>query len=66
MNDRRKYLRFFFVFTALAFWALSNMLSNSVFANIRPINVVRLVGLCMLFGGAIFSIVAYFRSRRSS
>ncbi len=66
MNDRRMFLRIFFVLTAFGVMSLLAMLSRSALANIRGVDVVHLIGTGMIFGGAIVSLVAYFRGRRSS
>jgi len=66
MNDRRTFLRIFFVLTAFGVMSLLAMLSRSALANIRGVDVVHLIGTGMCFGGAIVSFVAYFRGRRSS
>ena len=66
MNDQRRFLRIFFVLTAFGVISLLAMLSNSSWANIRAVDAVRLIATGMCFGGAIFSLVAYFRGRRSS
>jgi hypothetical protein len=66
MNNRRRFLRIFFV---LIFFGVMNFLavqSNPGRANIRAVDVVRLIGIGMCFGGAIFSFVAFFRGPRSS
>ena len=64
MNDRRIFLRIFFVCTTGGLWALLGMLSNGAFANVRGKDIFRLVGLGMFLGGAIFYLMAYFRGRR--
>ena len=66
MNDRRMFLRIFFVLTFFGVMSLLAMLSSPAWANIRGVDVVRLIGIGMCFGGAIVSFVAYFRGRRSS
>lgn len=65
MNDRRTFLRIFFVLTAFGVMSLLAILSRSGLANIRGVDVVHLIGTGMCFGGAIVSFVAYFRQRRS-
>jgi hypothetical protein len=64
LQGRRGFLRIFFVCTAGGLWALLGMLSNGAFANVRGVDIFRLVGLGMFLGGAIFSLMAYFRGRR--
>jgi hypothetical protein len=66
MNDRRMFLRIFFVLTFFGVMSFLAMLSGPALANIRGVDVVHLVGTGMCFGGAIVSFVAYFRGRRSS
>ncbi len=66
MNDRRMFLRIFFVLTAFGVMSFSAMLSRSALANIRGVDILQLVGVGMCFGGAIVSFVVYFRGRRSS
>jgi hypothetical protein len=68
MNNQRPfpYLSIFFVLT---FLGLMNFLANfdsPAWANIRGVDKWRLIGMGMCFGGAIFSLAAYFRGRRSS
>lgn len=66
MNDRRRFLRIFFVLTAFGVMSLLAMLNRSALVNIRGVDVVQPVGIGMCLGGAIVSFVVYFRSRRSS
>lgn len=66
MNDRRMFLRIFFVLTFFGVMSLLAILSSPAFENIRGVDVVRLIGTGMCFGGAIVSFVAYFRGHRSS
>ena len=66
MNDQRKFLRIFFILTFFGFMGLLAMLDRPTLANIRGVDIVRLIGIGMCFGGAIFSIAAYFHGRRSS
>ena len=66
MNDRRTFLRIFFVLTAFGLLSLLAMLSRSAFAHIRGVDALPLIGSGMWFGGAIASLAAYFRGRRSS
>jgi hypothetical protein len=66
MNNRRRFPRIVFV---LAFFGIMNllaMLSSPAWANIRGVDIVRLIGTGMCFGGALVAYVAYFRDRRSS
>jgi hypothetical protein len=66
MNNRRRFPRIFFVLTLFGVMNLLAMLSSPAWANIRGVDVVRLIGTGMCFGGAIVSFVAYFLDRRSS
>jgi hypothetical protein len=66
MNNRRTFLLRFFVFTAFGVLPLLAMQSRSAFANIRVVDALPLIGSGMWFGGAIASLAAYFRGRRSS
>ena len=66
MNDGRMFFRIFFVLTFFGVMNLLAILSSPAFENIRGVDVVRLIGTGMCFGGAIVSFVAYFRGRRSS
>ncbi len=66
MNNLRMFLRIFFVLTAFGVVSFLTMLSRHALMNIRGVDVVHLIGTGMCFGGAIVSIVAYFRGRRSS
>lgn len=66
MNNQRKFPRITFV---LIFFGIMNflaMLSSPAWANIRVVDVVRLIGTGMCFGAAIVSLVVYFQDRRSS
>jgi len=64
MNDRRDNFRIFFVLTFFGVMSLLAMLTGPASANIRGVDVVRLIGIGMCFGGAIVSFVTYFRRRR--
>jgi len=66
MNDRRSFLRIFFVLTIFGSMNFLAMLSRPAWANIRGVDVVRLIGTGMCFGGALVSLGAYFHGRRSS
>ena len=61
MNNRRRFPRIFFVLTFFGVMNLLAMLSNPALANIRGVDVVRLIGTGMCFGAAIIYFVAYFR-----
>jgi len=64
MNKQRGFLRIFFVLTLFGVMNFLHILSSPVWANIRGVDVVRLIGTGMCFGGAIFSLAAYFHGRR--
>jgi hypothetical protein len=66
MNNRRRIPRIFIVLTFFGVMNLLAMVSSSAWANIRGVDVVRLIGTGMCFGGALVSFVAYFRDHRSS
>ena len=66
MNNRRRFPRIFFVLTFFGVMNLLAMISNPAWANIRGVDVVRLIGTGMCFGAAIVSFVAYYQDRRSS
>ena len=61
MNNRRRFLRIFFVLTFFGVMNLLAMLSNPALANIRGVDVVRLIGTGMCFGAAIVSFAVYYR-----
>ena len=58
--------RIFLVVTFFGIMNLLHMVSSPAWANIRAVDVVRLIGTGMCFGVAIVSLVAYFRDRNSS
>jgi len=66
MNDRCGFLRIFFVLTLFGVMNFLHILSSPVWANIRGVDVLRLIGTGMCFGGAMVSLGAYFHGRRSS
>lgn len=66
MNNQRRFLIIFFVLTFFGVMSLLAIISSPAFENIRRVDVVRLIGTGMCWGGAIVSIVTYFRGRRSS
>jgi hypothetical protein len=63
MNNRRSFLRIFFILCAFGAVSLLSMLSRPSLANIRAVDVVHLIGTGMCFGGAIVSLAGYLRSR---
>ena len=64
MNKQRGFLRIFFVFIFVGVMNLLHMLSSPAWANIRGVDILRLIGTGMCFGAAIFSFAAYFFGRR--
>jgi hypothetical protein len=66
MNNRHRFPRISFVLTFFGVMNVLHMLGSPAWANIRGVDVVRLIGTGMCFGGAIVSFVAYFRDHRSS
>jgi hypothetical protein len=66
MNNQRRFPRIVFVLTFFGIMNLLAMLSSPAWANIRGVDIVRLIGTGMCFGGALVAYVAYFRDRRSS
>jgi hypothetical protein len=65
-NNRGRVPRIFYVLTFFGVMNLLAMFSSPAWANIRGVDIVRLIGTGMCFGGAIMSFAAYFRDRRSS
>lgn len=61
MNNRRRFTRIFFLLTFFGVMNLLAMLSSPAWANIRVVDIVRLIGTGMCFGGAIVSLVVYYR-----
>lgn len=66
MNKRRMFPRIFFLLTLFGIMNLFHMVSTPTWDNIRGVDIVRLIGTGMCFGGAIVSIVAYYKDRNSS
>jgi hypothetical protein len=66
MNNRRRFPRIFFVLTLFGVMNLLAMISSPDWANIRGVDVVRLIGTGMCFGVAIVYFMEYIRDRRSS
>ena len=64
MKNRRSWLFTFFVLTFFGVMSFLAILSSPAWANIRGVDVLRLIGTGMCFGGAIFSFAAYFHGRR--
>ena len=61
MNNRRRFPRIFFLLTLFGVMNLLTMLSSPAWANIRVVDIVRLIGTGMCFGAALVSLVLYFR-----
>jgi hypothetical protein len=64
MNNQRGFLRLFFVLTLFGVMNFLAIISSPAWANIRGVDIWRLIGTGMCFGGAIFSFGAYFHGRR--
>jgi hypothetical protein len=65
MTDRRTSARIFFILGAFGLASFLGMLSKASLENIRPVDVVHLIGTGMCFGGAIVALVFFLRSDRS-
>lgn len=63
MSNQRRLPRIFFLLTLFGVLNLLAMMSSSAWANMRGVDIVRLIGTGMCFGGAIVSLGAYFRGR---
>jgi hypothetical protein len=61
MNKRRRFPRIFFLLTFFGLMNLLAILSSPAWTNIRAVDIVRLIGTGMCFGGAIVSFAVYFR-----
>ncbi len=61
MNNRRRFPRISFLLTFFGVMNLLAMLSSPAWANIRGVDIVRLIGTGMCFGAAIISFVIYYR-----
>jgi len=66
MNNQFKSLRIPILLTLFGVMNFLAMLNSPTWANIRGVDVVRLIGTGMCFGIAIISFVTYFRDRHSS
>ena len=66
MNDRRRFLRIFFILIIFGVMSLLGVLNRPALANIRGVDVVHLIGTGMCFGAAIMAFGVYFRGRRST
>ncbi|MFN8300049.1 MAG: hypothetical protein U0T75_13160 [Chitinophagales bacterium] len=63
MSNQRRLPRIFFLLTFFGVLSLLAMISSSAWASMRGVDIVRLIGTGMCFGGAIVSLGAYFRGR---
>lgn len=61
MNNRRRLPRIPFLLTFFGGMNLLAMISSPAWTNIRGVDIVRLIGTGMCFGGAIVSFVIYYR-----
>ena len=61
MNNRRRFPRIFFVLILFGIMNFLAMLNNPSWANIRGVDIVRLIGTGMCFGAAIVSLAVYYR-----
>ena len=66
MNDRRRFLRVFFVLLVFGLASLARMLGKPSFETIRAVDAVQLIGTGMCFGAAIVALAQIRRSRPSS
>ena len=66
MNDRRRYLRIFFVLCAFGVMSFFGMVTRPSLASIRAVDMVHLIGTGMCFGAAITALVTYARSAHPS
>jgi len=66
MNHQRRRFLVFLILTFFGIISLLAMLNSPAWANIRGVDALRLIGTGMCFGGAIVSLVAYFKGRRAS
>ena len=64
MNNQRMFLYIFFVLTFFGVMNFLAVLNSPAWANIRGVDILRLIGTGMCFGGAIFCFGAYFFGRR--
>jgi len=60
----RGFLRIFFLLTLFGVMSFLTIGSSPDWANIRGVDIWRLIGTGMCFGGAIFSIAAYYYGSR--
>lgn len=65
MSNRRTSIRIFFVLASFGVVSLLAMLSRSTLDNLRPVDVVHLIGTGMCFGGALVALVIYLRNVES-
>ena len=63
MNEKRMFLRVFFMLITFGLIGLLSTLGRPSMADIRAVDIVHLIGTGMCFGGAIFALVAHLRGR---
>ena len=63
MSNQRRLPRIFLLLTFFGVLNLLAIISSSAWANMRGVDIVRLIGTGMCFGGALVSLGAYFRGR---
>jgi hypothetical protein len=61
MNNKRRLPRIFILLTFFGVMNLLAMISSPAWANIRGVDIVRLIGTGMCFGAAIVSFAVYYR-----
>jgi hypothetical protein len=62
MNNKRRFPRIFFLLTLFGIMNLLAVQSSPAWTNIRGVDIVRLIGTGMCFGGAIVFLVVYYRN----
>jgi len=66
MNEKRMFLRVFFMLITFGLIGLLGTLGRPSMANIRAVDIVHLIGTGMCFGGAIVALGARLRGRHCS
>lgn len=64
MNKRSRFPRIFFLLLLFGMLNLLTMLGNPAWAQLRNVDLVRLLGTGMCFGAALVAGAAYFMDRR--
>jgi hypothetical protein len=64
MTDRRRFFRIFIILLAFGVMSVLRMLGRPSLANIRPVDIVQLVGTGMCIGGAVVALVVGLSSPR--